>query len=228
MRKRLAALVLGLSLSCSNAGAVFSDIPDSQLAQTASTLESLGIMQGVGGGRFSPDTPLTRAQFCKIASASLGLKDVNRFGSYTIFPDVEATHWAAKYVNAMVRHPNLKQKYLIHGYADGTFRPDRPLNFGEICTLLLRMLGYTEKDVGPIWPTDYIKEAKYLGLTENASISDPKAPVNRRNAALMLFNALYTRGLDGSTLIDNLSSPVQPETEPEEPDEPDTQNQEPQ
>ena len=27
---------------------------------------------------------------------------------------------------------------------------------GEVCTMLLRMLGYKEEDVGPFWPADYI------------------------------------------------------------------------
>ena len=40
------------------------------------------------------------------------------------------------------------------------FGPDRQLTYGEVCTMLLRMLGYKESDIGPFWPADYIAQAE--------------------------------------------------------------------
>ncbi len=208
MYKQIIAFGLALMLSTTSAGALFSDITDPQLTQTASVLASLGIMQGIGNDRFSPYTPLTRAQFCKMAVASMGLTDVSGYRNYTIFPDVTQSHWASKYVNAALRHPDLKPYGVIRGYSDGTFRPNQYLNFGELCTMLLRMLGYTETDVGPFWPVDYTLKAQALGLTDGISISNPKAIINRANAAVMLLNALIARGNDGSILLDKVASHV--------------------
>ncbi len=206
MNKRIIAFVLALMMSATPAGALFSDITDPSLAQTAAVLDSLGIMQGIGDNRFSPYTPLTRAQFCKMAVTSMGLTNVSGYRSYTIFPDVSQSHWAAQYVNAALRHPDLKPYGVIRGYSDGTFRPNQYLNFGELCTMLLRMLGYTETDVGPFWPLDYTLKAQALGLTDGVAISNPKAVINRANAAAMLLNALLARGNDGSMLLDKLAS----------------------
>lgn len=211
MKKRFLSMILLLTLAITPVSAAFSDISDSRLEQTASVLDALGIMEGMGNNRFSPDTALTRAQFCKLAVTAMGFADVTAYGSYTIFPDVKNTHWAAQYINAAVRHPDLKEQAIIRGYADGTFGPDKPVNFGEVCTMLLRMLGYTEQDVGPFWPADYIARAQSLGLTDDVALTDAKATVTRADAATLLLNTLGTplKGGDDSTggkLLDKVAS----------------------
>ncbi len=183
MKKRFISLCLTLALTAAPAGAAFSDISSGSLQQTASILGSLGIMQGTGNNRFEPNRPLTRAEFCKLAVTAMGIDDASPYASYTIFPDVHASHWAARYVNAALRHPDFKDNYIIRGYADGTFGPDRQLTYGEVCTMLLRMLGYKESDIGPFWPADYIAQANALGLTQGVSIKDAKTPVTRADTA---------------------------------------------
>ena len=167
-------------------------------------------MQGTGNNRFEPNRPLTRAEFCKLAVTAMGIDDASPYASYTIFPDVRASHWAARYVNAALRHPDFKDNYIIRGYADGTFGPDRQLTYGEVCTMLLRMLGYKESDIGPFWPADYIAQANALGLTQGISIKDAKTPVTRADAATMLLNTLGTStrsdGQEGSPLLSRVSS----------------------
>lgn len=210
MKKRFISLCLTLALTAAPAGAAFSDISSGSLQQTASILGSLGIMQGTGNNRFEPNRPPTRAEFCKLAVTAMGIDDASPYASYTIFPDVHASHWAARYVNAALRHPDFKDNYIIRGYADGTFGPDRQLTYGEVCTMLLRMLGYKESDIGPFWPADYIAQANALGLTQGVSIKDAKTPVTRADAATMLLNTLGTStrsdGQEGSPLISRVSS----------------------
>lgn len=210
MKKRFISLCLTLALAAAPAGAVFSDISSGSLQQTASVLNSLGIMQGTGNSRFEPGRSLTRAEFCKLAVTAMGIDDASPYASYTIFPDVHAAHWAARYVNAALRHPEFKDNYIIRGYADGTFGPDKPLTYGEVCTMLLRMLGYKESDIGPFWPADYIAQANALGLTRGVSLRDAKTPVTRGDAATMLLNTLgtatYANGAEGEPLISKVSS----------------------
>ena len=208
MKKRIVSLCLAGLVMISPASAVFSDISDSKTAQTAAVLDALGIMQGVGGSSFAPSKALTRAQFCKLAVTAMGVTDVSPYASYTIFPDVKHSHWAAPYINAAVRHPELKEKAIIRGYADGRFGPDKIVSYGEVCTMLLRMLGYKEEDVGPFWPADYIAQAQAIGLTDGVKITDAHAAVKRGDAAVLLLNALNTdkKGEEGSTLLDKVAS----------------------
>ena len=58
--------------------------------------------------------------------------------------------------------------------------------------MLLRMLGYKRKDVGPFWPADYIAQAQAIGLTDGVTITDARAAVKRGDAAVLLLNALNT------------------------------------
>lgn len=182
MKKRFVSLCLAGLIMVAPASAVFTDISDSRVSQTAAVLDALGIMQGVGGGSFAPGKALTRAQFCKLAVTAMGVTDVSPYASYTIFPDVKHSHWAAPYINAAVRHPELKEKSIIRGYADGSFGPDKIVSYGEVCTMLLRMLGYKEEDVGPFWPADYIAQAQAIGLTDGVTITDARAAVKRGDA----------------------------------------------
>ena len=208
MKKRFVSLCLAGLIMGAPASAVFTDISDSRVSQTAAVLDALGIMQGVGGGSFAPGKALTRAQFCKLAVTAMGVTDVSPYASYTIFPDVKHSHWAAPYINAAVRHPELKEKSIIRGYADGSFGPDKIVSYGEVCTMLLRMLGYKEEDVGPFWPADYIAQAQAIGLTDGVTITDARAAVKRGDAAVLLLNALNTdkKGEEGSTLLDKVAS----------------------
>ena len=208
MKKRIVSLCLAGLIMVAPASAVFTDISDSRVSQTAAVLDALGIMQGVGGGSFAPGKALTRAQFCKLAVTAMGVTDVSPYASYTIFPDVKHSHWAAPYINAAVRHPELKEKAIIRGYADGSFGPDKIVSYGEVCTMLLRMLGYKEEDVGPFWPADYIAQAQAIGLTDGVTIADARAAVKRGDAAVLLLNALNTdkKGEEGSTLLDKVAS----------------------
>ena len=208
MKKRFVSLCLAGLIMVAPASAVFTDISDSRVSQTAAVLDALGIMQGVGGGSFAPGKALTRAQFCKLAVTAMGVTDVSPYASYTIFPDVKHSHWAAPYINAAVRHPELEEKSIIRGYADGSFGPDKIVSYGEVCTMLLRMLGYKEEDVGPFWPADYIAQAQAIGLTDGVTITDARAAVKRGDAAVLLLNALNTdkKGEEGSTLLDKVAS----------------------
>lgn len=208
MKKRFVSLCLAGLIMVAPASAVFTDISDSRVSQTAAVLDALGIMQGVGGGSFAPGKALTRAQFCKLAVTAMGVTDVSPYASYTIFPDVKHSHWASPYINAAVRHPELKEKAIIRGYADGSFGPNKIVSYGEVCTMLLRMLGYKEEDVGPFWPADYIAQAQAIGLTDGVTITDARAAVKRGDAAVLLLNALNTdkKGEEGSTLLDKVAS----------------------
>ena len=64
MKKRFVSLCLAGLIMVAPASAVFTDISDSRVSQTAAVLDALGIMQGVGGSSFAPGKALTRAQYC--------------------------------------------------------------------------------------------------------------------------------------------------------------------
>lgn len=206
MKKRFLSGVLALTLLMGMGSAAFSDIQTPQLAQTAAVLKSLKIMEGDSASTFAPARSLTRAEFAKLLVTAFGVTDVSAYKSYTVFPDVPNTHWAAGYINAAIKHPTIKEKHIIHGYADGTFGPDRTINYGEACTMLMLMLGYQVADIGPMWPGDYIARAQAEGLADGAAVMTANSPVRRADAAIMLLNTLDTPGKDNAKLIAALTA----------------------
>ena len=110
----------------------FSDV-DGQAwyAAAVHTLASLGIMEGVGDGRFAPERAITRAEFTAIAARFAAL---DTSGGNT-FSDVNEDAWYYGYVTGCAKYG------WITGYPDGTFRPNATITRAEVTVIVNRMLG---------------------------------------------------------------------------------------
>ena len=211
--QNVTALVLVLALLCAPlSGFAFSDVSDAGTMTAVSTLQSMGVIDGFPDGTFRPGTTLTRAQFCKMAVILLGVTDVSSYQNTTVFPDVRSGHWALGYVNAAVSNTlqvggddaaKVEVK-LISGFPDGTFRPDESITFAQAVTILMRMLGYTDKDVGLNWPQSYLSRAAAVGLSAGVNLSGNET-VSRGNGARLFYNMLfchtYANGKTGQEYI---------------------------
>lgn len=203
MRKRmlaaLLALVMAASLLVMPAGAAettqFSDVSDKSTATAIETLRLMGVLDGYGNGTFRPEGKLTRAQFCKMVTYVMNAS--NELGMYrtvTVFPDVKPSHWAAAYINLAA-----KGKAVIAGYPDGSFCPDRTVTVGQAVTILVRLLGYKDDEVGGVWPDSYMAVGAIAGLTDGVS-TDGHAALTRGQAAKLFLNLLTAEKKDGGTL----------------------------
>ncbi len=101
-----------------------------------STMEGLGILHGRSDGTFAPTAPITRAEFAAICARfddSLPERTVT-------FSDITG-HWA----EAEIEHAAALG--WIHGYPDGSFRPDQSITRAEAMSMINRMLLRQPKDV---------------------------------------------------------------------------------
>ena len=115
----------------------FNDVPaNAWYTKAVNTLASLGVVSGVGNGDFEPERSITRAEFTSIAMKFAEGKN----GGTNIFSDVKPTDW---FYRAVV---NSTQYGWIHGYGDGTFRPNNPITRVEVTAIVNNMLG-READV---------------------------------------------------------------------------------
>lgn len=203
MKKRffalLTALVLMTSVMAVNAAAAetgrFSDVSDRTTATAVEVLRLMGVLDGYGDGTFRPNAILTRAQFCKMAVYAMdGGDELGRYRTVTIFPDVKPSHWAASYINMAA-----KGKSIIAGYPDGRFYPDRTVTVGHAATILLRLLGYKDEDIGGVWPDSYMAAAASIGLADGVG-TNGSAPLTRAQAARLFLNLLRTKNQEGATL----------------------------
>lgn len=92
-------------------------------------LAEKGILSGFPDGSFGPDRDVTRAEFSKMLSAVLGIKENKETAIQ--FADVGDADWYAPYVLA------LAENGIINGY-DGKFLPDDAISRQDAAVMLER------------------------------------------------------------------------------------------
>ena len=205
MKKRiltaLLAVVMVMATLVIPAGAAetvrFSDLTDTNTAVAVESLRLMGVLDGYGDGTFRPELKLTRAQFCKMVTYMVdGSNELGRYRAVTVFPDVKPSHWAAGYINLAA-----KGRSIIAGYPDGKFYPERTVTLGQAVTILLRLLGYKDEDVGGVWPDSYMAVGATAGLTDGVGTAG-NAPLTRAQAAKLFMNLLRAEKKEGGTLYE--------------------------
>lgn len=106
------------------------------------------------------------------------------------FKDVQS-HWAS---NAIQR---LTEKRFMHGYPDGTFKPNQPMSRAEFMTVISRMLGLEEgqgesvfKDVpADAWYSKYVSAVHKLGIVQGYADGTlkPQQAITREEAFAILY-----------------------------------------
>ena len=198
MKKRLLTLFMAVVMAaslCSVPAAAFSDVTDRTTATAVETLRLMGVLDGYGDGTFRPNVSLNRAQFCKMAVYLMdGSEELGKYSVLTVFPDVKPSHWASSFVNLAA-----KGAHVISGYPDGKFHPERAVTAGQAVTILLRLLGYSDADIGGIWPASQMAMGKSIGLTNGVGLTDGNLALTRGQAAKLFVNFLRTETKSGGT-----------------------------
>lgn len=164
---------------------VSSDVRDTKYETQAQVLGGLGIMVGdAGTGAFRPNDPIKRSEASKIAIALMGLFASAQSPQKSVFPDVAEDYWAKGFINSANAHG------LVIGDDTGLFRPEDQIKFSEVCTILIRALGYEvqAKSKGG-YPMGYVSVASSIGLSKGVTAS-ADTPIARGDVAIMAYNAL--------------------------------------
>ena len=148
-------------------------------------LNELDIVNGYEDGTFRPWNLVTRAEFCKIVVSMMDkVTEAKSTPPASTFDDVNNVKWCIPYVNY------LTSTGVIKGYADATFKPSNIITYAEAVTIICRVLGYKEENIGYSWPSNYINQAKALNLTTEEL--GAKDGVTRALMAIIVDNALFT------------------------------------
>lgn len=180
-------LICSLIMPMINVSAQYSDVYDYDgYKEAVERLGGLGILNGYTDGTFRPSDVLTRAQFAKIVTCALDKEDdAFATGNVTNFYDVSQGYWAAPYINYVSKNK------IIIGYSDGSFRPEQTITYAEAITVLVRMLGYSESDIGYYWPKNYMDKAANLKITDNFTSIGNNDVINRAVAAVIVDAAIF-------------------------------------
>ena len=110
--------------------AVFSDTDAAAwYARHVDKVYALGLMKGVGAHTFSPDASVTRGMAATVLYRIAGMPEVD---PTTGFKDVDPNRY---YAEAVIW---AREKGVVKGYPDGTFRPDENITREQLAAILCR------------------------------------------------------------------------------------------
>lgn len=165
----------------------FKDIPPNAVyLDSIERLSSLDIIAGDENNEFKPNEPITRGQFAKIMVLSAGLENAAQtLKGISSFSDIPVNTMMNGYINAAINYNFITSPF------DDKFVPNGEITYAQICTVLVRALGYTTSaDVPGEWPLNYISKASLLGLTKDIALkSDQSVP---RWVAILMIDRFMT------------------------------------
>jgi len=179
LRRKAAAALVAIAASFTPALPAFAAFPDvggsTPYHEAISSLASKGVVEGYADGSFRPDTLVNRAELLKILLESRG--EFAEGGSHC-FPDVNK-EWFAPYVCAA------EEEGIVGGYPDGTFKPEKVVNFVEAAKIFSLAYGQNIQP-GSEWYEPYARALD----SSNAippSIEKLDAPLTRGEMAEMMW-----------------------------------------
>ena len=187
----LAAIMLIGMMVVSASAVSYNDLTDKDQIvnkDAVSMLVSLGIIEGKPDGSYAPTENVDRAQMAKMLSVIMN-KGVDNSALYQSvnsgLTDI-TSNWAKGHINYCYTTG------IIAGRGNGTFDPSATVTALEAAKMLLVAVGYDPKIEGfegADWAINVSVRADEQGIFEGFT-KDLSAPLNRDDAALLIYNAL--------------------------------------
>lgn len=166
--------------------------------------DHIAYIMGRGNGMFDADAQITRGEVAEIFYRLL-TEEVReeRETEFNTFSDVD-DHWAALAISTLA---NID---VVHGYADGTFRPNAPITRAEYATMLINLyraktlkIDDSFSDIEAHWAREFINTASELGLVfgYEDNTFQPDKSISRAEAVTMM-NRILRRACDENTVLD--------------------------
>ena len=186
----LLAVVMVIGMMVVRASAASSDFTDSDEitnTEAVGVMTALGVFEGTDSGAFDPSGTLTREQAAAIICRMLLGDDAESLTTNSVvFSDVATDRWSAGYIGYCA------QQGILAGTGNGTFDPEGELTGLAFAKMLLVAVGYDpaiEGFTGADWALNVSVRADSVGIFRNFT-KDLTAPLNRDDAALLIYNAL--------------------------------------
>lgn len=116
----------------------FDDLHEHWAQPDIELLTAKRVINGVSLSSFTPDQPVTRAEFTAMLVRSLGLGSADTASD---FSDVSSEDWFAD-ATAIAAHSGL-----VEGYKDGAFKPNEPITREQMAVILSRALSFVNKSI---------------------------------------------------------------------------------
>jgi len=175
----------------------FIDVQQHKYETAIDYLREKGIVQGYDDGSYKPNNTINRAEFMKIV---MGEKYGTELTSEQVdcFNDV-GKDWYAAYVCLG------KNKGIISGYDDGSFKPGSQISFVEAAKILSNVYGLDLGDDGYNWYEKYVRALQSDGYIPS-SVGSLSKPITRAEMAELIWRIKEQKKQQDSIKL--LSEPV--------------------
>lgn len=190
MRKTLSFILVSMLLVTGSISAFAADttIPSDVLGTKYETavkkLVEKEIVKGYSDGTFRPEQPIDRAEVCSIIVNAMDPSDAELNAAKSAFSDMKEYGWAERFVNYAA------DKGVVSGYGDGIFKPSNNVTYNEIATMLVKAMGYSDKDLSGTYPASYVAKAQELGILKDVPIGENGDNAATRGDVAMMVSAV--------------------------------------
>lgn len=186
----LVPLFVFLSVSQVFASHQFPDVPGNHpFHEVIAYLKERGIIDAYPDGKFRPNNPIKRVEVLRILfdSASIPVPEV--LPNDTVgFLDVTPRQWYVRYIKVA------KERGIISGYHNGTFRPTNTVKLGEALKILFLARDITVPEL-PFktedWFAKYITFALEKGMLDQNVSLQPGLNLSRAAFATLAFRLRF-------------------------------------
>lgn len=169
--------------------AVFTDVPTTHPYYTSiESMRQQRIFRGYSDGKFYPNVPIARIEFAHALITALftaeEIANCNIDDLATQLTDINYADWYGQTLCIA------QTEHIIGGHPNGTFEPEKAVNFAEAATILVRAysvlqsVNHTEEDA--IWYRPYIQDMSKIQAIP-PSITGPDYYVKRSEIAEMMY-----------------------------------------
>ena len=187
----------------------FADVPDTAwYSEAVRYVYERGLMNGTGGGAFSPDIPMSRGMFVTILHRMEGLPSA---ASGAAFSDVPAGRW---YTEAVAW---ASENQIVLGYNASSFGPNDPVTREQMAVLLCRYAVYkgyntaisggvsafADGDSVSLYAIDAVNWAIGTGLLQGAgnNMLAPSGVASRSQAAAIVTRFYENAAVNSSNIL---------------------------
>ncbi|MCT4592360.1 MAG: S-layer homology domain-containing protein [Candidatus Gracilibacteria bacterium] len=184
-------LFQGTNPSQSGLQKIFSDFSEAEWATEYITkLKLFGVIKL--SGKFEPNLAITRGEFIQMAVDAFR-KEALPVVAFNPFVDVP------KNLNISAHVLYAKNKGVVNGYSDKTFRPDSTITRAEAVKILLGLKGINTisttsvfKDLDS-WQIPFVEKAKSMGVVKGFSDTEfkPNDNLTRAQSSKMIYNLIW-------------------------------------
>ncbi len=196
--KKLLTILMAIFMLFSSLPVCLADTADKK--QPADVLYNLGLFNGTGtdaDGKpiFNLENKLSRQEATALLVRLLG-KEAEAQNEILDIPFTDVDDWAKPYVGYAYNQG------LVNGTGATTFDSKKPISATEYLTLILRTLGYNDKNGDFVWNSAWTLSDE-LKMTQGQYNGDTNAEFFRNDAALISYMSLFQKIKGGEQTLAN-------------------------